>query len=660
MNSTYAQKSSTVQKTADTKAASVLDSSAQNESLQRKADMANNAAQRAPEPRPNNTGMPDNLKSGIESLSGFSMDDVRVHYNSSKPATVQALAYTQGTDIHVAPGQEKCLPHEAWHVAQQMAGRVSPTTNINGMPVNDNAALEHEADVMGEKAVQCKNENKSVKNICFNALSIQRFPNLPDGYSVVSEGGKWESGCTISRDQTGSDEVFDSKVDALKKIASEAGRLGENTEKYLGGDEFFQANVFAKYKTLIKKRKTTLILTYHYGKDWSGYVVKVSKKNNTTDVNAVMKSDSGVVYKGPGEKIFPQYSHRHTSSVTNPILEDAKKKVNSVPFEERADTYTKLAGEGARFDCVRRNIEKIKDDTVFFSSKFINASTDLNDSIPGVTFRDLWLSWKESFDKRYNIPDQDVAGHLESNLKCDLRRYDGSPVTLMDGKKNNRIVLNGNANFSNEEECENECQKIVCAENRAVNSDLVSYDYLNVDVLFNDCNENLYDEACEYDVASESDGSCPGGEKIKKLCDDMPEYSNVIKKAFYFCYVETNETLRTKLLSILKNELLNHFKTLKNDIEIKTTPVDDSKKNAWSAWCRDLFNKINEKAGFDNNGSESCDENYIFSLVKRIVMGFYFLQWFLEQTCTFDELIEKSNKFIDEEMFKYVNGVLMK
>ena len=131
----------------------VLDTSSQSESLQRNANMANAAAQRAEAPRPNNTGMPDNLKSGIESLSGFSMDDVRVHYNSSKPATVQALAYTQGTDIHIAPGQEKHLPHEAWHVAQQMAGRVAPTTNINDMPVNDNAALEHEADVMGERAI---------------------------------------------------------------------------------------------------------------------------------------------------------------------------------------------------------------------------------------------------------------------------------------------------------------------------------------------------------------------------------------------------------------------------------------------------------------------------------------------------------------------------
>lgn len=102
--------------------------------------------------KPNETGMPDNLKAGVENLSGFAMDDVRVHYNSDKPATVQALAYTQGTDIHVAPGQEQHLPHEAWHVAQQMAGRVEPTTEIGGMPVNDNAGLEHEADVMGAKA----------------------------------------------------------------------------------------------------------------------------------------------------------------------------------------------------------------------------------------------------------------------------------------------------------------------------------------------------------------------------------------------------------------------------------------------------------------------------------------------------------------------------
>lgn len=161
MQSTYAQKNETAQKASANKTESVIDSSSQSATLQRHASITNTAAQRAPEPRLNLTGMPDNLKSGIESLSGFSMDDVRVHYNSDKPATVQALAYTQGTDIHVAPGQEHALPHEAWHVAQQMAGRVTPTTNIGGMPVNDNAGLEHEADVMGEKAVQCKREREN-------------------------------------------------------------------------------------------------------------------------------------------------------------------------------------------------------------------------------------------------------------------------------------------------------------------------------------------------------------------------------------------------------------------------------------------------------------------------------------------------------------------
>ena len=192
MNTTYAQRQTTAQKKDATTAASVLDNSSQSESLQRKADMANSTAQRVETPRPNNTGMPDNLKAGIESLSGFSMDDVRVHYNSSKPATVQALAYTQGTDIHVAPGQEKHLPHEAWHVAQQMAGRVSPTTNINGMPVNDNAALEHEADVMGEKAVTqkkeaCDNENKTISSNNGNVCQMLRIIN---GYTTLGNPGR--------------------------------------------------------------------------------------------------------------------------------------------------------------------------------------------------------------------------------------------------------------------------------------------------------------------------------------------------------------------------------------------------------------------------------------------------------------------------------------
>ncbi|MGV3590392.1 MAG: DUF4157 domain-containing protein [Gammaproteobacteria bacterium] len=105
------------------------------------------------QPKKNDTGMPDSLKSGIESLSGMAMDDVKVHYNSSEPATLNAHAYAQGSNIHVAPGQEKHLPHEAWHVVQQRQGRVQPTTQMAGVQVNDDHGLEHEADVMGAKAL---------------------------------------------------------------------------------------------------------------------------------------------------------------------------------------------------------------------------------------------------------------------------------------------------------------------------------------------------------------------------------------------------------------------------------------------------------------------------------------------------------------------------
>jgi len=52
----------------------------------------------------NKTGLPDQLKSGMESISGLSLSDVKVHRNSDKPAQLQAHAYAQGTDIHLGPG----------------------------------------------------------------------------------------------------------------------------------------------------------------------------------------------------------------------------------------------------------------------------------------------------------------------------------------------------------------------------------------------------------------------------------------------------------------------------------------------------------------------------------------------------------------------------
>jgi hypothetical protein len=132
----------------------------------------------------NDTGLPDQLKAGIESLSGHSLDDVKVHYNSSKPAQLNAHAYAQGNQIHLAGGQEKHLAHEAWHVVQQKQGRVRPTVNVNGTAINDNVGLEKEADVMGGKALQMRaignkiNQKVMGDENDIEPLSINQYPTF--------------------------------------------------------------------------------------------------------------------------------------------------------------------------------------------------------------------------------------------------------------------------------------------------------------------------------------------------------------------------------------------------------------------------------------------------------------------------------------------------
>jgi hypothetical protein len=101
-------------------------------------------------PGPGNE-LPATLKSGIESLSGMNTDHVRVHYNSPQPARLGASAYAQGVDIHVGPGQDRHLAHEAWHVVQQKQGRVGDNVRTHiGMSTNERA-LEVECDLLAKR-----------------------------------------------------------------------------------------------------------------------------------------------------------------------------------------------------------------------------------------------------------------------------------------------------------------------------------------------------------------------------------------------------------------------------------------------------------------------------------------------------------------------------
>ncbi len=186
--------------------------------IQRQAVSLGAGSSAAGAPQQNRTGLPDNLKAGIESLSGLTMDDVRVRYNSSKPAQLQALAYAQGTEIHVGPGQERNLPHEAWHVVQQKQGRVKPTMQMKETAINDDTKLENEADVMGNKALQIRKEATSAK------LCNEKLNNFSTASAVTQRavGFEFETGWLIrkngqplkKKDKVGTENHVGFKIEA--------------------------------------------------------------------------------------------------------------------------------------------------------------------------------------------------------------------------------------------------------------------------------------------------------------------------------------------------------------------------------------------------------------------------------------------------------------
>lgn len=100
---------------------------------------------------------------------------------------MQAHAYAQGSNIHIAPGQEQHLPHEAWHVVQQKQGRVQPTLQMKGITINDDTALEQEADIMGAISLNQTAENQPVIQQFAIAAQpvIQRIQITVDGKKVT-------------------------------------------------------------------------------------------------------------------------------------------------------------------------------------------------------------------------------------------------------------------------------------------------------------------------------------------------------------------------------------------------------------------------------------------------------------------------------------------
>ncbi len=225
------------------------------EALQARSDGGNAPTQLrgSSEKEENRTRMPDRLKGGLEGLSGMDLSEVRVHYNSAKPAEVGALAYTQGRQIYLGPGEEGQLPHEGWHAVQQMERRVMPTMQAGGMWINDDVGLEREADAMGAKALRQEAVPGPV-------MSVETSP----GKTIQRKLG-FELEVLVNTDTKGSDSDPLLRVKEQDKTLEDLGFPGTELFKVVS-DNTRRATVvdksdFEKLDSAVKNRKILEIVT---------------------------------------------------------------------------------------------------------------------------------------------------------------------------------------------------------------------------------------------------------------------------------------------------------------------------------------------------------------------------------------------------------------
>lgn len=110
--------------------------------------------------------LPTAARAQMEAAFGVDFSAIRIHEDGAAD-DVDAHAYAQGTDIHFAPGRFDpnsseglaLLGHELTHVVQQSQGRVQATLQTKSASINDDSALEREADALGSAAARGEQVN---------------------------------------------------------------------------------------------------------------------------------------------------------------------------------------------------------------------------------------------------------------------------------------------------------------------------------------------------------------------------------------------------------------------------------------------------------------------------------------------------------------------
>src|SRR5690606_33539359 len=157
--------------------------------------------------------LPAAVQARMEHAFAADFSGVRVHPESTRPASIGALAYARGNDIYFSPGHYdpgstrglELIGHELTHTIQQRAGRVAVQGKGGG--IESDPRLEAEADEMGARAARGEAVQMSAppspragaaavphsviqrKEVAtnFGTFKTTRFRKIEDGVDIVLE-----------------------------------------------------------------------------------------------------------------------------------------------------------------------------------------------------------------------------------------------------------------------------------------------------------------------------------------------------------------------------------------------------------------------------------------------------------------------------------------
>lgn len=368
----------------------------------------------SPPPTLNDSNIPAHVQTKMETAFASDFSRVRIHPRSMQAPKMGAVAFTQGHNIHFAPGAfqphsikgQELLGHELAHVVQQRQGRVKATTQFKGVKGNDQPALEKEADQMGRKSangIAVYSQQPSDNPPPFwGQMPAQRAIGfeLQLIYTNLWEG-KNDPGTTLGNQTKGNelldygDKVYEDK-DKLFHIESDDGELE------------FVTNHFQENAEGMQKLVDAMQAAQHFTLTMST-LVNQNEKHPFTSVKAVadaLKGDGGTVNKDANIGAF---GNKGLTDTKNEFWTSAKPQVSfGIPLEKIQDlAQAMISGEKglAEFDEKGRK------------AVFKMANYDIGDPKEGMK------KWGESFMGEMEvIPDSDQFPKA-SNLAALISLY---------------------------------------------------------------------------------------------------------------------------------------------------------------------------------------------------------------------------------------------